>query len=55
MMPANRQPTVTFRAKSGEIVHSVLEFLIEAKLSRYAEQLIAQGGLQAHEIKVCYR
>ena len=32
-------------------VSSVLEFLIEAKLSRYADQLVAQAGLQLGEIK----
>ena len=34
------QPTVlSFRARSGEVVNSTLEFLLEAKLSRYTDQV----------------
>ena len=40
-----------FRTKSGATVCSAVEFLIEAKLSRYSHQLITQGGLQLNEIK----
>ena len=40
-----------FRTKSGATVSSAVEFLIEAKLSRYSHQLITQGGLQLNEIK----
>ena len=45
------QPTMSFRTKSGATVCSVLDFLVEANLSRYADLLIAQGGLQLNEIK----
>jgi hypothetical protein len=45
------QPAMSFRTKSGATVCSVLDFLVEAKLSRYADLLIAQGGLQLNEIK----
>ena len=45
--------SVTLRkvSTSGAKACSVVEFLIEAKLSRYRHQLITQGGLQLNEIK----
>ena len=52
---AESQPAISFpheeRTKSGATVCSVLDFLIEAYLSRYADLLIAQGGLQLNQIK----
>ena len=52
---AESQPAISFpheeRTKSGATVCSVLDFLIEANLSRYADLLIAQGCLQLNEIK----
>ena len=36
---------------SGAIIRSLHDFLIEAKLSRYSDQLIAQGGMRLDQIK----
>ena len=47
----SQKTLLCFRTKSGATVCSAVEFLIEAKLSRYSHQLIPQGGLQLNEIK----
>ena len=37
---------VTFRMKSGEVVCTAREFLVGAKLSQYAQELVVRDGLQ---------
>jgi hypothetical protein len=43
--------TASYRTQGGVVVSSLLEFLVESKLSRYREQLITTAGLQLSDAK----
>ena len=37
--------------KSGEVVYTTIDFLVASKLSRYADQLVQQDGLQLTDVQ----
>eukprot|EP01043_Picozoa_sp_COSAG02_P003168 COSAG02_NODE_75_length_41389_cov_106.665762_42_plen_1040_part_00 len=49
LQPAST-PQTTVRVKSGVVVYTVREFLIEARLSRYTDELVTHGGLQLADV-----